>query len=109
MNDGGAQPWQNLEPSLNVSNQHVNLFSAGWAIHCGYKSLPQEPLEMLEGVAPSQEQLGDMFYGRVVPMKYSLCLAIMSAIPVLTWNSRHRAKGANPGRVCCALRGNTKR
>ena len=34
---------------------------------------------MLEGVAPSQGQLGDMFYGRVVPMKYSLCLAIMCA------------------------------
>ena len=51
MNDGGAQPRQNLEPSLNVSNQHVNLFSAGCAIHCRYKSLPQEPLEMLGGVA----------------------------------------------------------
>ena len=81
MNDGGAQPRQNLEPSLNVSNQHVNLFSAGWAIHCGYKSLPQEPLEMLEGVAPSQGQLGDMFYGRVVRIKYSYASPLCPQYP----------------------------
>lgn len=35
----------------DVGNQHVSLFSAGWAIHRRYASLPQELLEVLEGVA----------------------------------------------------------